>query len=110
MRSMDFYSKAAMERAMKVQDVMLQAMAKKITWWQAAECHDVVLDPRDVANTPFNSHILGRRGFRRRGTRTRRKRRPRHPQARRRPQEIKKKTPNGCAGSKCNTRNQNRRQ
>ena len=31
------YSKAAMERAMKVQDVMLQAMAKKITWWEAAE-------------------------------------------------------------------------
>jgi transposase len=29
--------RAAMERAMKVQDVMLQAMAKKITWWQAAE-------------------------------------------------------------------------
>ncbi len=26
-----------MERAMKVQDVMLQAMAKKITWWQAAD-------------------------------------------------------------------------
>ena len=26
-----------MERAMKAQDVMLQAMAKKITWWQAAE-------------------------------------------------------------------------
>jgi transposase len=26
-----------MERAMKVQDVMLQAMAKKITWFQAAE-------------------------------------------------------------------------
>ena len=37
MRSMDAYPKAAMERAMKVQDVMLQAMAKKITWWQAAE-------------------------------------------------------------------------
>jgi transposase len=34
---MDSYPKAAMERAMKVQDVMLQAMAKKITWWQAAE-------------------------------------------------------------------------
>ena len=34
---MDFYPKAAMERAMKIQDVMLQAMAKKITWWQAAE-------------------------------------------------------------------------
>jgi hypothetical protein len=26
-----------MERAMKVQEVMLQAMAKKITWYQAAE-------------------------------------------------------------------------
>ncbi len=37
MRSMEAYAKAAMERAMKVQDVMLQAMAKKITWWQAAE-------------------------------------------------------------------------
>jgi len=34
---MEAYPKAAMERAMKVQDVMLQAMAKKITWWQAAE-------------------------------------------------------------------------
>jgi len=34
---MDFYSKTAMERAMKVQEVILRAMAKKITWWQAAE-------------------------------------------------------------------------
>ena len=31
------YPMAAVERAMRVQDVMLQAMAKKITWWQAAE-------------------------------------------------------------------------
>jgi len=31
------YTKAAMERAMKVQEVILRAMAKKITWWQAAE-------------------------------------------------------------------------
>src|ERR1019366_10372256 len=37
MAGMVSYSKAAMERAMKVQDVMLRAMAKKITWWQAAE-------------------------------------------------------------------------
>ena len=37
MQGMDSYPRAAMERAMKVQDVMLQAMAKKITWWQAAE-------------------------------------------------------------------------
>lgn len=34
---MDAYSKAAMERAMKIQEVILRAMAKKITWWQAAE-------------------------------------------------------------------------
>jgi Homeodomain-like domain-containing protein len=31
------YAKAAVERAMKVQEVMLRAWAKKITWWQAAE-------------------------------------------------------------------------
>jgi transposase len=31
------YPKAAMERTMKVQEVILRAMAKKITWWQAAE-------------------------------------------------------------------------
>src|SRR6202047_2154121 len=37
MQSMVSYSKAAMERAMKVQEVILRAMAKKITWWQAAE-------------------------------------------------------------------------
>ena len=34
---MESYSRAAMERAMKVQEVILQAMAKKITWYQAAE-------------------------------------------------------------------------
>ncbi len=37
MRSMVSYTRAAMERAMKVQEVILRAMAKKITWWQAAE-------------------------------------------------------------------------
>jgi transposase len=37
MRSLDFYPKAAMERAMKVQEVIVRAMARKITWWQAAE-------------------------------------------------------------------------
>jgi len=34
---MESYSRAAMERAMKVQEVILRAVAKKITWWQAAE-------------------------------------------------------------------------
>jgi transposase len=34
---MKHYSGAAVERTMKVQEVILRAMAKKITWWQAAE-------------------------------------------------------------------------
>src|SRR5882724_1328786 len=38
---MNCFARAAMERAMKVQEVMLQAMAKKITWWQAAEILDI---------------------------------------------------------------------
>jgi transposase len=31
------YRAAAVERAMKVQEVIMRAMAKRITWWQAAE-------------------------------------------------------------------------
>jgi predicted ArsR family transcriptional regulator len=31
------YSVAEMEQMMKVQDVLLKAMARKITWWAAAE-------------------------------------------------------------------------
>jgi hypothetical protein len=31
------YPKAAVERTMKIQEVILQALAKKITWWQAGE-------------------------------------------------------------------------
>jgi transposase len=34
---MDSDTRAATERAMKVQEVILRAVAKKITWWQAAE-------------------------------------------------------------------------
>jgi hypothetical protein len=37
MQGMESYSKAATEPAMKVQEVILRALAKKITWWQAAE-------------------------------------------------------------------------
>jgi hypothetical protein len=37
---MDSYSKAAEGRAMKIQEVLLRAMARKITWWQAAEILD----------------------------------------------------------------------
>ena len=31
------YLTTAWERAMKVQEVILRAMAKELTWWQAAE-------------------------------------------------------------------------
>ena len=34
---MTHYSEAAVERTMKIQEVILRAVAKKITWWQAAE-------------------------------------------------------------------------
>ena len=34
---MKFYSEAAMERAMKIQEVILRAIGKRINWWQAAE-------------------------------------------------------------------------
>ena len=37
MADMISYSEAAMERAMKVEEVILRAIARKITWWQAAE-------------------------------------------------------------------------
>src|SRR5258705_4727926 len=37
MEGMVSYTQAAVERAMKVQEVILRAMANKITWWQAAE-------------------------------------------------------------------------
>lgn len=36
-RSVESYPRAAVERAMKVQEVILRAIARKITWWQAAE-------------------------------------------------------------------------
>src|SRR5437016_4481534 len=34
---MRHYSEAAVERTMRIQEVILQALAKKISWWQAAE-------------------------------------------------------------------------
>jgi hypothetical protein len=37
MEGMFSYTQAAMERTMKVQEVILRGLAKKIRWWQAAE-------------------------------------------------------------------------
>jgi transposase len=61
------YSEAAVERAMKVQEVILRAAAKKITWIQAAEILGVT--PRHMRRwkekyEQFGFHALfdGRRG------------------------------------------------
>ena len=68
MRSMDSYPKAAMERAMKVQEVMLRAMAKKITWWQAAEIlgisdrHDAALAGALLEEFGYDGLLDRRRG------------------------------------------------
>ena len=64
---MDSYSKAAMERAMKVQEVILRAMAKKITWWQAAGLSASATDRCGVDGSAMRS--LGMNGWfdRRRG-------------------------------------------
>ena len=35
--SVESYPRAAVERAMKVQEVILRALARKLTWYQAAE-------------------------------------------------------------------------
>jgi len=46
MPGMESYSKAATERAMKVQEVILRAAAKKkITWWQAIAFYSVLTCP-----------------------------------------------------------------
>lgn len=64
---MPYYSEAAAERAMKVQEVILRAAAKKITWIQAAEILGV--SPRHMRRwkekyEQFGFHALfdGRRG------------------------------------------------
>jgi len=64
---MQLYSQAAVERAMKVQEVILRAVAKKITWIQAAEILGVT--PRHMRRwkekyEQFGFHALfdGRRG------------------------------------------------
>ena len=37
------YGGTAQERAMKVQEVILRAMGKRITWWQAALISSAIL-------------------------------------------------------------------
>src|SRR3954453_16743646 len=66
MRGMESYSRAAMERAMKVQEVILRAVAKKITWWQAAEI--IGISDRQIRRWRYRYEEFGFRGlFDRRG-------------------------------------------
>jgi transposase len=67
MGSMISYTKAAMERAMKVQEVILRAMAKRITWWQAAEI--IGISDRQMRRWRASYEEFGFRGLfdRRRG-------------------------------------------
>jgi len=61
------YTRAATERAMKVQEVILRAMAKKITWWQAAEI--IGISDRQMRRWRAGYEEFGLRGLfdRRRG-------------------------------------------
>ena len=43
---MESYLRAAVERAMKIQEVILRAVAKKITWGQAAETSRKAMNKR----------------------------------------------------------------
>ena len=63
------YKQAAVERAMKVQEVILRAMAKKITWWQAAEI--IGISDRQMRRWHERYEEFGFRGLfdRRRGNR-----------------------------------------
>jgi transposase len=67
MQSMESYTRAAMERAMQVQEVILRAMAKKISWWQAAEI--IAISDRSMRRWRERYEEFGFRGLfdRRRG-------------------------------------------
>jgi hypothetical protein len=58
-KSMGIYPRAAVERAMKIQEVILRAIAKKITWSQAAEIAD--LNPRHMRRLRWRYENLGLR-------------------------------------------------
>lgn len=58
---MSFYSEGEMERTMKVQEVILRAMAKRINWWQAAEILGISArqrEPRRMRDHPPYRHLI----------------------------------------------------
>src|SRR5207237_478864 len=78
------YSEAAVERAMNIQEVRLRAIAKKLTWWQAAEilglsCRQMRRWKRRYEEHGYNGlfdHRWGKPAPKRGGHRKRRVRRP----------------------------------
>ena len=59
---MEQISEAEMERLMRVREVMLQAISRKITWWQAAEILGV--SPRTMRRWKWQYDNFGFRGIR----------------------------------------------
>jgi len=55
------YTQAAMERAFKVQEVILRAAAKQMTWWQAAEI--IGISDRQMRRWRERYEVLGFRGL-----------------------------------------------
>lgn len=60
-RSMEGYPRAAVERAMRVQEVIVRAMAKKITWMQAA--HIVGMSDRQMRRLRWRYENYGYDGL-----------------------------------------------
>src|SRR5215510_16432694 len=59
---MEQIAEAELERLMRVREVMLQAISKKITWWQAAEILGV--SPRTMRRWKWQYDQYGFRGIR----------------------------------------------
>jgi hypothetical protein len=79
---MDQITAAEMERVMRVQDVMLQATARKITWWQAVEILGIRVGMSSFTNIwmAHSASAMARTrsaNTQRRGSRSRRLRGPR---------------------------------
>jgi hypothetical protein len=55
------YSRAAMERAMKAQEVILRAISKQMTWWQAAEV--LRMSPRQLRRLYWQYRRFGYDGL-----------------------------------------------
>ncbi len=68
---MSEYPGTAVERAMKVQEVILRAMAKRITWWQAAEILGISARSMRRWRQRYREHGYDGRFDRRQGSRVR---------------------------------------